>query len=59
MFGPPPAAVRLAPGDALLYLGCLAEHWRDTYAGQAYVQVFLHYVLGKGTRARVLFDREK
>ncbi len=59
MFGQPPATVQLAPGDALLYLGCQAEHWREAYAGQAYVQVFLHYVLAKGTRARVFFDREK
>ena len=59
MFGQPPVALQLAPGDALLYLGCQAEHWREAYAGQDYQQVFLHYVLASGERAYAFFDRAK
>jgi hypothetical protein len=58
-FGQSPARVRLAPGDAVLYLGCQSEHWREPYAGQDYLQVFLHYVLAGGSRAWAFFDREQ
>lgn len=58
-FGQPPVCVQLAPGDALLYLGCQSEHWREPFQGQDYQQVFLHYVLANGRRAYAFFDREK
>ena len=58
-FGMPPAQVMLAPGDALVYLGCQIEHWREPYQGQAYAQAFLHYVLANGRRAWAVFDRER
>lgn len=37
--------VGLSPGDALIYKGCEAEHWRDPVPeGQLVVQFMLHYV---------------
>jgi hypothetical protein len=40
--------VILGPGDAAIYLGCDTPHWRDTYEGEEYGQVFFHYVLSTG-----------
>jgi hypothetical protein len=40
--------VDLNPGDAVMYLGKNADHWRDSFGGQEYIQVFLHYVNSKG-----------
>jgi alkylated DNA repair dioxygenase AlkB len=56
-FGLPPVRVQLAPGDALVYLGCQIEHWREPYAGTSYAQAFLHYVLANGRRAWAVFDK--
>ena len=39
--------VELNPGDALLYLGCIATHWRDEFYGTWYAQMFMHYVRSK------------
>jgi hypothetical protein len=49
-------ALELNPGDAMMYLGCEAEHWRERYAGTSHVQVFLHYVLAYGPRAYTFFN---
>ena len=47
-------------GDAMLYLGCVADHWRDTsFSGQNYSQVFLHYVRSNGPNAWAYFDKRK
>lgn len=46
----------LQPGDAMLYLGCSAEHWRDELHEEKHVQVFLHYVRSRGPRAEFVFD---
>lgn len=40
--------VELNPGDAIMYRGFHADHWRDAYQGQEYIQVFMHYVDSKG-----------
>lgn len=49
----------LQPGDAMLYYGCDAPHWRESaFAGEEYVQVFMHYVRLNGPRANYYFDRE-
>lgn len=58
-FGHPPLAITLLPGDALLYLGCRTEHWREALRSEECVQLFLHYVLAHGPHARLFFDREK
>ena len=41
-------ALNLKPGQAAVYLGCIAPHWRDMYEGTDYKQVFLHYVRARG-----------
>ncbi len=51
-------SVELNPGDAMMYLGTVAEHWRDQYEGEEYVQVFLHYVRSRGKYAYTYFDTE-
>lgn len=49
----------LNPGDAVVYLGCIAEHWREKFTGQYYSQVFLHYVRSKGPNAWAYFDKKR
>lgn len=49
--------VNLRPGDAMLYLGKEAEHWRDEYTGDYYTQVFLHYVRSRGECSYAYFDK--
>ena len=44
-------------GDAMLYLGCKAPHWRPKYEGNYHIQVFLHYVRADGPNAWAYFDR--
>ena len=49
----------LNPGDAMIYLGSEALHWRNAYQGQQYVQVFLHYVRSRGKNSEHYFDKSK
>lgn len=49
----------LKPGDAMLYLGCVADHWRNQFLGREYVQVFLHYVRSRGDKSYAYFDKIK
>jgi hypothetical protein len=51
------ASVELKPGDAMLYLGCIADHWREKFTGDSYAQVFLHYVRSNGPNAWTYFDK--
>ena len=52
--------LNLQRGDAMLYLGCAADHWRDKpFSGQNYGQVFLHYVRSNGPHAWAYFDNRK
>jgi hypothetical protein len=52
--------LNLKPGDAMLYLGCIADHWRDKpFIGQNYSQVFLHYVRSNGPNAWAYFDKKQ
>ena len=48
--------ISLKPGDALIYLGSEAHHWREKFNGDHYYQVFLHYVLSRGKHAKNYFD---
>jgi hypothetical protein len=50
-------SVDLNPGDAMLYLGCAANHWREQYSGVEYAQVFMHYVRSEGPNSWAYFDR--
>ena len=50
----------LQQGDAMLYLGCTADHWRSTsFSGQNYSQVFLHYVRSNGPYSWAYFDKKQ
>lgn len=52
--------LNLNMGDAMLYLGCAADHWRNTpFSGQNYSQVFLHYVRSNGPNAWAYFDKRQ
>lgn len=53
------ASATLNPGDAMVYLGCIAEHWREQYTGAEYTQVFMHYVRSNGPNAWAYFDKVK
>jgi hypothetical protein len=52
-------SLNLKPGDAMMYLGCEADHWREAFKGQFCVQVFLHYVRANGNRSYAFFDKER
>lgn len=52
-------SLNLKSGDAMLYLGCDAEHWRDIYDGNKYIQVFLHYVRSRGDKSYAYFDNKE
>jgi hypothetical protein len=51
-------SINLNPGDAMMYLGCNADHWREAYQGQQQTQVFFHYVRSDGPKAYAYFDRK-
>jgi len=46
----------LNPGEAMIYFGCTADHWREEYKGNRQIQVFFHYVVADGPRAYTFFD---
>lgn len=48
--------IELDPGDAVMYMGCVAEHWREAYSGNDHTQVFLHYVDAEGPYSDYFFD---
>ena len=49
--------LNLNVGDAMVYLGCTADHWREAYQGTIQTQAFFHYVCANGDRAIEYFDR--
>jgi hypothetical protein len=53
------ASINLNPGDAVLYLGCQADHWRNKFEGDEHVQLFLHYVRADGPKAWAFFNQQK
>jgi len=52
-------SVELNPGDAVLYLGCQADHWRNKFEGTEHAQLFLHYVRANGPKAWAFFDKKQ
>lgn len=50
--------VDLKPGDAVVYLGCELEHWREEFTGDWHAQTFLHYVDKNGPNKDWAFDRK-
>jgi hypothetical protein len=52
-----PHAYTLNAGDAVVYKGCEAKHWRETFkSDQLNVQFMLHYVDKFGPHAGWKFD---
>jgi hypothetical protein len=51
--------VELEPGDAVLYMGCIADHWREQFVGDEYTQVFMHYVRSYGENPWAYFDKNR
>jgi alkylated DNA repair dioxygenase AlkB len=50
--------INLKPGDAVIYKGCEARHWRDELPkGSINVQLMLHYVSQNGPNSRHKFDK--
>jgi hypothetical protein len=52
-------SLELSQGDAVMYLGEIADHWRNVYQGQEHVQLFLHYVRAEGSKYWAVFDQLK
>jgi hypothetical protein len=52
-------SINLNPGDAVLYLGCQADHWRNKFEGNEHIQLFLHYVRADGPKAWAFFDKKQ
>jgi hypothetical protein len=52
----PDVAVSQQPGDAVIYLGDRIEHWRESFTGVNFGQLFLNYVRADGTRQDHLYD---
>jgi len=52
-------SVELNPGDAVLYLGCQADHWRNKFEGKEHTQLFMHYVKSNGTKSWAFFDKQQ
>lgn len=52
-------SLNLNVGDAMMYLGCVADHWREAYEGNLQTQVFFHYVRADGPRAYAYFDKQR
>ena len=51
--------IELEPGDAAMYLGCQADHWRNKFDGCEYTQLFMHYVKSYGAKSWAYFDKSK
>jgi len=49
--------IELQPGDAVIYLGCQADHWREKFVGTECAQLFMHYVRSNGPKAWAYFDK--
>jgi hypothetical protein len=50
-------SIELEPGDAVMYLGCQSDHWREKFIGNECVQVFIHYVRSYGPKSWAYFDK--
>jgi len=49
-------ALQLGAGDMLLYRGAELPHWRESFEGRLWVQVFLHYVRADGPHVDFRYD---
>tara|TARA_R110000751_G_scaffold221575_1_gene323992 strand:- start:360 stop:914 length:555 start_codon:yes stop_codon:yes gene_type:complete len=51
--------LNLEKGDAIIYLGCDSEHWREEFKGDYQFQTFLHYVDAEGKNTEYFMDKRK
>tara|TARA_B100000609_G_C17194247_1_gene424259 strand:- start:252 stop:872 length:621 start_codon:yes stop_codon:yes gene_type:complete len=52
--------IDLKSGDAVVYLGCTTQHWREgSYTGEHFAQMFLHWVRSRGRFAYTLNDKDR
>ena len=51
--------VVLNRGDAMIYFGMTAPHWREEYLGNTCTQLFMHYVRSRGKYATFYFNKER
>ena len=51
-----PQEINLNPGDAIVFLGCVALHWREKFKGTKYHAFFLHYVRENGIFSKYQYD---
>lgn len=49
--------ITLFPGEAVVYLGCELEHWREKFTGDWQAQTFLHYVEKDGINKEWFRDK--
>jgi hypothetical protein len=49
--------INMEQGDAVIYLGCELEHWRDKFNGDWHAQTFLHYVDKNGSNKEWFKDK--
>lgn len=54
-----PQKFHIKIGDAVIYKGGDAPHWRDKLDGEWQTQIFLHYVDQDGPNAEFKFDKRK
>ena len=50
------ASINLNTGDGMVYLGHVADHWREPYQGKCQTQAFFHYVFADGKNCHSFFD---
>ena len=49
-------SIEMNPGDAVIYLGCELDHWREEFKGDWQAQCFLHYVDANGPNEKWKLD---
>lgn len=55
--GKPPSSFILEPGDAVFYMGCEIDHWREPLVNAEFnAQFMMHYVDGNGKFAGYKYD---
>ena len=52
-------AIEMNRGDAVIYLGCEDEHWRENFTGDYHLQTFIHYVDQNGPNKDYKYDKIK
>jgi hypothetical protein len=53
------ASCSLNPGEAVVYLGCDLNHWREEFKGDYCSQSFLHYVDANGKNKEFYKDKRR